>query len=273
MVPVPLMGDTLISRPWVNDPIHTHVGPMEHHVIAPTLRGDGFSTVRSGDGVIRAPSVTGGVTIAPRGFSGDFDCDGMPLASNVFLSRARLQRCADELSSGGTAAELVPRLHFDDPALFSILKLIAAESSEPGPHGRLYYEQLIDLMCLQLLRLHCAFPAPATVGRAGLADWQVQRVTRYMADRLGEPVSLQELADLLGFSRFHFCKAFRRATGFTPYQWLVRLRMEQARRLLRETRLSITEVAFAVAYQTPSAFTHAFRACYGLTPSEFRRRL
>ncbi len=63
------------------------------------------------------------------------------------------------------------------------------EASEPGPHARLYYEQLIDLMCLQLLRAHSAFPGIAAHGRAGLADWQVQRVTRQMVDRLGEPVS------------------------------------------------------------------------------------
>lgn len=271
LVPMPLMNDTMVSKAWVNAPIHAHVGPMEHHVIAPTLRGSGWSAVRFGSQLIRTPSITGGVTIAPRGFSGDFDCDGTPLASNVFLSRARLQGCADEVH-GGRTAELLPRLNCEDSALFSILKLICEESTDPGPHARLYFEQLLDLLCLQLLRAHSVFPLTGADGSSGLARWQVQRVTNYMVEYLGEPVSLQELAELLGLSRFHFCKAFRKATGFTPHRWLVRLRMDQARRLLDGGRLSITEVALAVGYQTPSAFAQAFRSAVGETPTHYRKR-
>lgn len=272
LVAVPLMNDTMVSKAWVNEPIHAHVGPMEHHVIAPTLRGDGHSAVRSGSQLIKARSITGGVTIAPRGFGGDFDCDGRPLASNVFLGRARLQGCADELH-GGQTPELLPRLNFDDPALFSILRLICMESNEPGPHARLYFEQLIELLCLQLLRAHSAFPLASIDGDRGLARWQVQRVTKYMAEHLGDPISLQELADLLGLSRFHFCKAFRKATGYTPYRWLIRLRMDQARHLLKLDHLSVTDVALAVGYHTPSSFTLAFRSAVGEAPSAYRKRL
>lgn len=272
MAPVPLLDDTLVSRAWLNDPIHDDVEPMEHHVIAPTLRGDGHSSVRFGAQTIAAPSITGGVTIAPRGFGGRFDCDGRPVASNVFLSRSRLQRCADELQ-GGRSPELLPRLHTSDAKLFSILSLIAVEAERPGAHERLYLEHLIDLLCLQLLREHSAFPLPRGDAAAGLRSWQVRRVTAYMEEHLDEPISLQELAELLSLSRFHFCRAFAAATGRTPYRWLLELRMSRARRLLGDPRLSVTDVALAVGYQTPSAFTHAFRACFGTPPRDFRRKL
>jgi AraC family transcriptional regulator len=78
---------------------------------------------------------------------------------------------------------------------------------------------------------------------------------------------------LLDLSRFYFCRAFRKTTGRTPHQWLLNLRLARARRLLAETSLSVTDVALTVGYQTPSAFTHAFRSCFGLTPRELRRRL
>jgi AraC family transcriptional regulator len=273
MVPMPFMLDTMVSQAWVNDPIHDDVGPMEHHVIAPTLRGDGHSAVRFGSKIIRSRSIAGGVTIAPRGFSGHFDCDGRPLASNVFLSRERLQRCADELGDG-SAPELLPRLNYGDPKLFSILALVSAESDSPGPHSRLYLERLLDLLCLQLLRAHSVFGIDGVrQSLRGLGTWQVRRVTKYMQERLDEPISLQDVAGVLGLSRFHVCTAFRQATGFTPHQWLVRLRMTHARRLLSDRRLSITDVALAVGYQTPSSFSQAFRAEVGTTPRDFRRRL
>lgn len=266
---MPFADDTMITRGWVNDPIHDEVAPMEHHVIAPTLRGDGWSEVRFGSKSISSPSVTGGITVAPRGFGGRFDCDGRPVASNIFLSRDRLQRSADALGISGPP-ELVPRLNIEDPKLFTILSLIGAESEGSGPHARLFLERLLDLLCLQLLRAHSAFPIH-TLGRTvGLRPPQVRLVTDYMRAHLDEGISLQQLADLLRLSRFHFCTAFRVATGFTPHQWLVRLRMARARELLEDGRLTITDVALAVGYQTPSSFAQAFRTAFGTTPTEFR---
>lgn len=262
----------MVSRAWVNEPIHDHVGPMEHHVIAATLRSSGFSAVRFGSKTIRSPSITGGITIAPRGFSGRFDCDGSPVASNIFLSRTRLQRLADELD-GARTPELLPRLNFKDAKLFSTLALICAEAEDPGPHSRLYLDQLLDLLCLQLLRAHSALPLAGGREARGLGAWQVRRVTSYMQEHLDEAIGLQDIADLLCLSRFHLCTAFREATGFTPHRWLVRLRIDRARQLLAETRLSITDVALSVGYQTPSSFTQAFRSQVGVAPREFRRRV
>lgn len=269
VLPMPFANDTMVTRAWVNDPIHDEVAPMEHHVIAPTLKGDGWSEVRFGAKSIRNPSVTGGITIAPRGFGGRFDCDGKPLASNVFLSRQRVQRCAD-MMGWSRPPELLPRLNFDDPRLFGILSLIAADADGSSPHSRLYLETLLDLLCIQLLREHSAFSVPETGGGPGLRSPQVRQVTGYMMDHLDEAVGLQELADLLHISRFHFCTAFRKATGFTPHQWLVRVRMERARELLSNGNMTITEVALSVGYQTPSSFTQAFRAAIGITPTAYR---
>jgi AraC family transcriptional regulator len=94
-----------------------------------------------------------------------------------------------------------------------------------------------------------------------------------MRDRLDQDIGLNELAALVNLSRFHFCTAFRLATGHTPHEWLTRLRMERARELLSEAEVRITEIALEVGYKTPSAFTASFRKVVGVTPSEFRRRL
>ncbi|MDH2211649.1 AraC family transcriptional regulator [Agrobacterium sp. GD03643] len=109
--------------------------------------------------------------------------------------------------------------------------------------------------------------------RGGLADWQVRRVTRYMQEHLGEEIGLDELAALVSLSRFHFCTAFRKATGHTPHNWLVALRIEEARRHLNERMLAVTDIALMVGYQTPSSFAAAFRKLVGMTPSEYRRQI
>jgi AraC-like DNA-binding protein len=94
-----------------------------------------------------------------------------------------------------------------------------------------------------------------------------------MRERFAQDIGLQSLADTLGLSRFHFCAAFRMATGYTPYEWLTRVRMEMARKLLADPAMRITEVALSVGYHTPSAFAASFRRHVGVAPSDFRRRL
>jgi len=81
------------------------------------------------------------------------------------------------------------------------------------------------------------------------------------------------LATLVGLSRFHFCTAFRMATGHTPHEWLTVQRIQRAKALLRDPTLSITEIALTVGYQTSSAFAATFRKIAGVTPTEFRRSL
>ena len=94
-----------------------------------------------------------------------------------------------------------------------------------------------------------------------------------MRERLEQEIGLNELAALVNLSRFHFCTAFRMATGRTPHEWLTHQRIARARELLADPALRITDIALSVGYETPSAFAASFRKVAGVTPTEFRRRL
>ncbi|HEY5758617.1 MAG TPA: helix-turn-helix domain-containing protein [Steroidobacter sp.] len=110
-------------------------------------------------------------------------------------------------------------------------------------------------------------------GAAGrLANWQIKRVTDHMLEHLDRHLGLDELAELVDLSRAHFCTAFRRTVGQTPREWLIEARMERARKLLADSRVSITEVALALGY-SPSSFGAVFRERVGVTPSAYRRVL
>ncbi len=154
------------------------------------------------------------------------------------------------------------------------LALLRDDKTLSDPSGRLFLERAIDFLCATLVRHRPTVGAlDASAPRRGLATWQVKRVTSYMRDRLDEEIGLDELASVANLSRFHFCTAFRMATGNTPLEWLTHERMARAKALLADPRLRITEVALAVGYATPSAFTAVFRKVVGQTPTEFRRRL
>jgi AraC family transcriptional regulator len=173
--------------------------------------------------------------------------------------------------SAGTAADGLPLALAGDPTLSKVMRLLGEVPASEVP-GSQFLEQLADLVCLHLLRSHSSAPPRLDrQPRGGLAPWQTARVIAYMKERLDQDISLQDLAGVVRLSRFYFCGAFRLATGSTPREMLTRLRIDESRRLLTSSTRSISEIALAVGFQTPSAFASRFRKAVGLTPREFRR--
>ena len=106
--------------------------------------------------------------------------------------------------------------------------------------------------------------------KGGLPGFRLRKVRDLMVAHLEEEFSLIRLAREAGMSEFHFSRAFKRTTGYKPSQCFIHLRMERARRLLRETKRSIVEIGLNVGYNSPSHFARIFRREVGISPSEYR---
>jgi AraC family transcriptional regulator len=273
IIPEVLAGNTRLTGTWRNPPFDGYVPALTEHCIVRHVGGVSESWVKIDGKVATAAMVPGTLSLVPKGQESWRRSSRAMEVTNVYLGGERLQCCADQVGHG-RRAELIDRVGFTDPKLLAIMTLLGDEAASGELTPRLFMEHLIDLLCLQLLRRHSAVAASlqATL-RRGLAAWQVKRVTSYMRENAHQDLGLQELADLVGLSRFHFCTAFRLATGRTPYEWLTCLRMDRARGLLADPALRIIDVALAVGYQTPSAFAASFRRAVGVTPTEFRRTL
>ena len=93
-----------------------------------------------------------------------------------------------------------------------------------------------------------------------------------MAENIAEEFNLDWLAAQAGLSKFYFNRLFKNATGVSPSRHQITLRMDEARRLLRETKKSVVSVALDVGYANPSHFAQLFRRETGLSPSDYRRQ-
>ena len=96
---------------------------------------------------------------------------------------------------------------------------------------------------------------------------------RHIDAHAREPLSLATLAERARLTRFHFLRSFRAAVGSTPHQSLVAARLRRAARLLLETRLPVTEVAFEAGFGDLSNFIRTFRRATGHSPRAFRHGL
>lgn len=101
---------------------------------------------------------------------------------------------------------------------------------------------------------------------------QIGRAQRYMRLHLAEPMTLAHLSREAGSSSYHFARLFQAYTGETPFEFLRRLRLVTALRMLQEdASASITEIAMCVGYETSAAFNKAFRKALDKNPSDFRK--
>lgn len=265
--------ETLITTRWLHRELHDLMPALPVHVVATYYGAPAPRSWRCGRMRLAGIGRPGAIAVVPAEWDGHWDTEGESALSYVLLSAARLQAFAEPFTRG-RAIELVPCLGVPDPIGARILRLLCREAARLEPTRQLLVEEGLDLLCLQLLRTRSSLAATCLPPvRRGLLPWQVRRVTAHMSERLDQDISLDELAGLLALSRSHFCTAFREAAGCTPHAWLTRLRLERARRLLRDPKARITEIALAVGYHTPSAFAAAFRRQLGTTPSGYRRSL
>jgi AraC family transcriptional regulator len=99
----------------------------------------------------------------------------------------------------------------------------------------------------------------------------VERAIKFIWERYDEPLSLSDIACSAILSRFHFSRIFRDATGVSPGRYLSAVRIYQAKRMLLNTDLKVTDISFAVGYNSLGSFTNHFTASVGISPGRFRR--
>jgi transcriptional regulator GlxA family with amidase domain len=126
------------------------------------------------------------------------------------------------------------------------------------------------------LRLVMFLAPPAAVefnaASGGLAPWQMRKIDQYMREHLGQPLTLEALAELVPLSISHFCRAFAKTFGLTPHVYIIRLRLELAQDLMLTTREPLSQIALACGLADQAHLSKLFRRYFGETPSGWRRR-
>jgi AraC family transcriptional regulator len=158
-----------------------------------------------------------------------------------------------------------------DPALAAIGRSVLGEMEQGRPGSRLQLDSLATMLCVHLLRRTGSACLGAAGARGGLARWQVKRAMDCVADRLGENLTLAALAEEVGLSQYHFARAFKQSTGFTPHRYLLYCRLERAKELLANSDASVADIAARVGYSEATQLSRLFQAELAMSPTAYRR--
>jgi len=121
--------------------------------------------------------------------------------------------------------------------------------------------------CLRILLEHHSERTP-TVGPTHRERHAVERAKRYIKERFSEAITLTELSQVIGLSRFHLLRSFARYVGLPPHSYQIRLRAERARILL-QNGAALSEAALSTGFADQSHLTRHFRQILGITPGRY----
>jgi AraC family transcriptional regulator len=265
----------LIELPPVVDTLH--LPSVSEPSLAWTTSGEADFQEREG----RRPWIThrikkGSLFLTTGG--APYDCRWKTVTSEPFQSMAvfielpLLQSALEEIHGANVAHVRLRNISaFTDTALSSLLERVHEELMRRHA-SPLFLEGIAQAIAIHLARNYTESIKDSPSSSPSLPGFKLQQVKEWMEEHLDEDFNLDRLAAQAGLSKFYFNRLFKSALGVSPSRYLITLRIDKAKRLLRETKRSVVDVGLDVGYAGPSHFAQLFRKETGLSPSDYRRQ-
>ena len=217
------------------------------------------------------------VVMVPRGQTFSYQWKALESSDSfagygVYLPRQVLDNIAvQHLSIDPLFIDLKPGMNQQCSVVIEITRQLIQLYREPSPLNQLYLESLTQFFAAHVLKMWCTFSHEIKLYTSRLSSVQIAKVNEYIEQHLDQKIGLTELAALVGLSEYHFIRQYKASTGYTPYQYLVWRRVEQAKGLLSHPTLPITDIALRLGFSDGSHFARVFRKLTGLSPRKYRR--
>jgi AraC family transcriptional regulator len=264
-------GDGGLIRRWRDTTPVVSQPALDVHLIVAHLGGPKRVERRTGGSRVTAEVSWGDITIVPAGAAYRWTTRGPIDYAHFYLPPLGLDQTAGALfGRGGHDVSLTERFGHRDPLLVALFETMLTEAGGPAPSG-LYLETLAQTFAARLLRDHSNLEAAPPLPPYALAPRRLSEVKHHIEANITTELSLGDLAEVARLSRFHFARAFRQATGSSPYEFIIRRRIETAKDLLQGTPLPIAEVARRSGFAGAAYFATRFSKIVGCTPSQYRR--
>jgi AraC family transcriptional regulator len=171
-----------------------------------------------------------------------------------------------------SSIELLPQFATPDPLVYQIGVALKSALTRHGTSSRLYAETLINTLILHLLEHYSTTrPILSEYIPGQLSQYKLQRIIDYIDAYFDRDLSLQELANVVQMSPHYFSQLFKSTTGTTPHQYVLRCRIERAKNLMRQGKLSIAEIATQVGFVDQSHLHRHFKRLVGVTPKTYAK--
>jgi AraC family transcriptional regulator len=247
-------------------------------VIAVNGRDDGLVR-RSGDGKLQTTRpTTGTIWLAPIGVGDDkiSITATLPEMLHLYLPSRQFETLADDYNLPKSPARSIQYLAgVEDEMIRQIGLSILSELVSETAAGRMLVETSSLMLAARLAQRYSdgwkATPPHSRHHR--LDNVRLRRVLDYIEQNADKDISVQELANVACLSPFHFTRMFSAAMGMPPARFVSQQRLENAKTMLTDGKLALSEIAFNSRFSSQSSFNRAFRRATGMTPGEYQQQV
>ncbi|WP_179119075.1 AraC family transcriptional regulator [Massilia sp. KIM] len=163
----------------------------------------------------------------------------------------------------------VPRYRASDDEVWTLIKLLSENLDSDDPTAQLYGDSLTAAIGAKLYER----PKIVKGSESKLSSRQLKIALDLLEAKMPAKVELCMLAELVGLSQAHFCRAFKASTGLAPYQWQLQARVSRAKFLLLNTNRCLEEIANSTGFADAAHFSRTFRKMTGANPAAWRRSI
>lgn len=159
-------------------------------------------------------------------------------------------------------------LPYSDPALKK-MKLLPA----PALGGEQLIKNFLEILLIHLMRDETEKENSEAVflPHEALEERVASRVIEFLRKNVCEKLEISDICTALHYNKSHIFKQFKRATNCSVMAYFTRLKIDRAKRMLRETNLSVTQISETLSFDSPNYFAKAFKKTTGYTPSRYRK--
>ena len=160
-----------------------------------------------------------------------------------------------------------------DARLGALAAAVNAERVAGFPSGRLFLDSVEQALAVALVNGYAVRHRSVQTHRGGLGSARLRRIKEFVDAKIEDELTLCEMAQAVELSPAYFSRMFRQSTGETPHQFLLRQRLERAKKMLRSADGRVLDVAVACGFKSQQHFAQVFRHVCGVSPTEYRQEL
>jgi len=239
---------------------------QDEHVLAMMLRHGAIEVGESRSTIQRVTFQAGAIGFLPR-HSERWVGSGNQERLLLGISDAALSAAREGIR--GTV-ELGHWCKMVDVRLAALVKAVNAERIAGFPSGRLFLDSIEQAIAAALVDAFEGQNRSVRQLRGGLGPARLRRITELVHSKMEDDLSLLEMAQAVDLSSAYFARMFRKSTGETPHQFVLRTKIELAKEMLRAPETRILDVAVACGFKTQQHFARVFRHLCGTSPREYR---
>jgi AraC family transcriptional regulator len=245
----------------------------DHLVVIPLKQSVRFSR-RIGGELQERILPPGSTTITPGGadFSVRTESDGGAYDTiHFYIRHETLEEIHVEMFETTEGFTLPPFIGVMDMMIQSVAFEIRRMLASPAPSNRFYAETLSRMLASCLVRNHISGQRPHIKSKGKLSSLQLRRAIEYIEEYLADNLNLSRIAKAAGINTGLLAREFRNAMELTPYEYVMRARVDRAKHLLVSTDLPLADIALQCGFSHQQHMTRIIHRTVGITPGAIRR--